>query len=141
MISSEDIKSFINKKVKVRTRTGYFLGRITSITDHQIHLSEIVRLTEDNVEKPYKGKVYKRWIACESIRSIEHVSIEPYQLRPGEEVRDGVLYGWTGNDCSDCKGTGQRYCETRDREAACVNCGGTGEYWGVMTKQPTNLFT
>lgn len=59
-----------------------------------------------------------------------------YQLKGGEEVRNGKLYGWTGHDCSTCKGTGEN---NDDIPSACKNCGGTGEEWGLMPEQPTDL--
>lgn len=60
-----------------------------------------------------------------------------YQLKGGEEWRDGLLYGWTGLKCKPCKGHGQRYSEMHDNDAACPDCGGTGEEWGLMPVQPT----
>lgn len=54
-----------------------------------------------------------------------------YRLRGGEEVRNGVLYGWTGAPCPTCRGTGE------DEEArACHDCAGTGDHWGRMPTQP-----
>ena len=54
-----------------------------------------------------------------------------YQLKGGEEWRDGVLYGWTGRSCTTCNGGGED-AETH----ACRGCAGTGETWGVMPVQP-----
>lgn len=57
-----------------------------------------------------------------------------YQLKGGEEVRSGILFGWTGQPCPDCHGCGE------DRDArACRGCGGTGELWGKMPIQPADL--
>lgn len=56
-----------------------------------------------------------------------------YQLKNGEEVRNGVLSGRTGEDCARCRGTGE------DNEArACPDCAGTGERWGRMPRQPAD---
>lgn len=57
-----------------------------------------------------------------------------YQLKGGEEVRDGKLYGWTGRDCDKCQGHG-----VDDNNHACVSCGGTGEEHGLMPHQPEDL--
>lgn len=57
-----------------------------------------------------------------------------YQPENGEEIRNGVLFGWTGAKCGDCGGYGE------DNEArACRSCGGTGEKWGRMPTQPPDL--
>jgi hypothetical protein len=56
-----------------------------------------------------------------------------YQLKGGEEVRDGVLFGWTGAKCSTCHGTGE---SMNILGRACVRCAGTGEQWGRMPVQP-----
>lgn len=57
-----------------------------------------------------------------------------YELKGGEEIRDGKLYGWTGRKHEPCKGTG----ETNEARR-CDSCGGTGEEWGLMPVQPDNL--
>lgn len=59
-----------------------------------------------------------------------------YQLKGGEEWQDGVLHGWTGRKCEACKGHGERYNQMCDSDARCMNCGGTGDEWGVMPVQP-----
>jgi hypothetical protein len=57
-----------------------------------------------------------------------------YQLKGGEEIRDGVLdgvlFGWTGAKCKPCHGIGYW------RSHTCNNCGGTGSEWGRMPVQP-----
>lgn len=60
-----------------------------------------------------------------------------YQLKGGEEIRDGKLYGWTGRDCEPCKGYGEEEGEYGPR--SCSHCSGTGEEWGLMPEQPKNL--
>lgn len=56
-----------------------------------------------------------------------------YKLEGGDAVRDGVLYGWTGDLCLACSGTGE------DNEARwCPDCHGTGEVWGRKSKQPAD---
>lgn len=62
-----------------------------------------------------------------------------YQLKGGEEIRDGKLYGWTGRDCPRCQGSGQNSGEYD--HVMCGGCGGTGEEWDLMPVQPTNLLT
>jgi hypothetical protein len=62
-----------------------------------------------------------------------------YQLKNGEEIRNGKLWGWTGASCHSCKGTGQKYSETFDNEISCTACAGTGEEWGLMPVQPNDL--
>lgn len=57
-----------------------------------------------------------------------------YELKGGEEIRNGKLYGWTGTVCDRCGGHGQ---DVEGR--ACTGCGGTGEYWGLMSIQPADL--
>jgi len=57
-----------------------------------------------------------------------------YQLKAGEYVKNGVLYGWTGKTCGKCGGHG-----TNDENRACFGCGGTGEEHGVMPVQPHDL--
>jgi hypothetical protein len=56
-----------------------------------------------------------------------------YQLKGGEEWRDGKLYGWTGRVCLECDGTGEI---SGEGEGRCMKCGGTGEEWGLMPVQP-----
>lgn len=57
-----------------------------------------------------------------------------HQLKGGEEIRDGVLFGWTGAACGKCDGYGE------DNEArACSSCAGTGDEWGRMPAQPPDL--
>ena len=62
----------------------------------------------------------------------------PYQLKGGEEIRDGKLYGWTGEICSRCKGCGWNDPQS-DSMWKCNTCGGTGEEWGLMPNQPEGL--
>lgn len=57
-----------------------------------------------------------------------------YQLKGGEHVKDGKLYGWTGKKCEKCRGCGQ--C---GEGYACPGCGGTGDEHGMMPVQPTDL--
>jgi RecJ-like exonuclease len=57
-----------------------------------------------------------------------------YQLKGGEEIRDGKLYGWTGRECETCAGTGEG-----KQYPTCTGCGGTGEEWGLMPTQPEHL--
>ena len=57
-----------------------------------------------------------------------------YQLKGGEEVRNGTLYGWTGAKCPVCNGHGVDNDNHR-----CNACAGTGEQWGVMPDQPADL--
>lgn len=57
-----------------------------------------------------------------------------YQLKGGEKVVKGTLYGWTGQKCQWCKGTG-----FRDLRPVCRNCGGTGDEYDVMPVQPADL--
>lgn len=61
-----------------------------------------------------------------------------YQLKGGEEIRDGKLYGWTGRKCEHCKGTGEKSGQ-EDGPRSCQQCAGTGEEWGLMPVQPDNL--
>ena len=61
------------------------------------------------------------------------MSTMTYQLKGGEEWRDGKLFGWTGAVCSRCKGTGDAFGDLR---YLCNHCAGTGEEWGVMPVQP-----
>ena len=58
----------------------------------------------------------------------------PYELKAGEKIHQGQLYGWTGQDCSKCNGTGEN-----DEARACSSCGGTGDEWGLMPNQPKDL--
>ncbi len=61
-----------------------------------------------------------------------------YQLKGGEEIRDGKLFGWTGNLCGACGGYGEQHnCE--NGPVRCDACAGTGEEWGFMPAQPTDL--
>ena len=64
-----------------------------------------------------------------------------YELKGGEEWCDGVLFGWTGEECPECKGYGQAYRRELDADGSCKDCAGTGEKWGRMPKQPTELPT
>lgn len=58
-----------------------------------------------------------------------------YQLKGGEYVSNGVLYGWTGELCPACRGTG----EGDAGDCPCAECGGTGEQHDVMPNQPLDL--
>lgn len=62
-----------------------------------------------------------------------------YQLKGGEEWRDGKLYGWTGRDCDECRGTGENDAiDYHDGyRLACSACSGTGEEWDLMPVQPS----
>ncbi len=62
-----------------------------------------------------------------------------YELKGGEHVKDGKLYGWTGKACPDCNGCGEKYDASRDCDAACPGCSGTGDQYGLMPHQPENL--
>lgn len=64
-----------------------------------------------------------------------------YQLKGGEEIRGGKLYGWTGYDCLYCGGVGEDFSDTNDPSTTCSKCAGTGERWGLMPTQPENLET
>lgn len=57
-----------------------------------------------------------------------------YQLKGGEEIRDGKLYGWTGRKCPRCGGAG-----AVAERVNCYGCAGTGEEWGLMPIQPAVL--
>lgn len=57
-----------------------------------------------------------------------------YQLKGGEEVRDGKLYGWTGRQHKVCGGSG-----LNNNNFRCNSCGGTGDEWGLMPVQPADL--
>lgn len=57
-----------------------------------------------------------------------------YELKGGECVRGGKLYGWTGCKCPSCGG----YGEVEDAKR-CIGCGGTGDEWGLMPSQPIDL--
>jgi hypothetical protein len=62
------------------------------------------------------------------------MSVLTYKLKGGEEIRgDGKLYGWTGNKCTVCDGTGET------SNGVCCGCAGTGKHWGLMPTQPDNL--
>ncbi|MDR5728245.1 MAG: hypothetical protein RB191_12530 [Terriglobia bacterium] len=65
-----------------------------------------------------------------------------YELKNGEEVRDGKLYGWTGERCRHCSGTGEDSDNGLDENFIswrCNSCGGTGDEWGLMPVQPADL--
>jgi hypothetical protein len=62
-----------------------------------------------------------------------------HQLKNGEEVRDGKLYGWTGRNCLKCSGCGEDFDEKDDQPRSCRECGGTGEEWGLMPEQPADI--
>lgn len=62
-----------------------------------------------------------------------------YQLKAGEEIRDGKLYGWTCNNCGKCSGTGEDFSDNNVPFTHCRHCGGTGEQWGLMPHQPPEL--
>lgn len=64
-----------------------------------------------------------------------------YKLKGGEEIQNGVLFGWTGEKCKRCKGTGQEYKSDLDCDGSCSGCAGTGEEWARMPVQPTDLPT
>lgn len=61
-----------------------------------------------------------------------------YQLKGGEEIRDGVLFGWTGAKCAKCDGCGETSGDRLEGHA-CKGCAGTGEHWGHMPVQPAEL--
>ena len=83
---------------------------------------------------PTSGPIYDTtfWhiIVPEMIRRLSMT----YKLKGGEEVVDGVLFGWTGNKCTRCKGHGQD-----NDNSSCGACAGTGDEWGMMPVQPPNL--
>ena len=57
-----------------------------------------------------------------------------YELKHGEYVKGGKLYGWTGEKCGNCGG----YGEIEDARA-CSSCAGTGEQHALMPVQPASL--
>jgi hypothetical protein len=61
-----------------------------------------------------------------------------YELKGGEYVRGGKLYGWTGRQCGKCGGHGEDPSQEYGRHA-CVACAGTGEEHALMPAQPDNL--
>lgn len=67
-----------------------------------------------------------------------------YRLKGGEEIRSGLLYGWTGAKCPRCDGNGE-IAETDNEDEGdpwtsnCAACAGTGDEWGLMPDQPTDL--
>jgi hypothetical protein len=73
---------------------------------------------------------------CKHYGSDCHCAEATYQLKPGEEVRDGKLYGWTGKKCTGCKGTGDCGDES---PRGCPECGGTGDEWDEMPLQSADL--
>lgn len=62
-----------------------------------------------------------------------------YQLKGGEEIRNGVLFGWTGAKCGTCDGYGEAFGDRLG--SVCKGCAGTGEHWGLMPVQPAELLT
>lgn len=62
-----------------------------------------------------------------------------YELKNGEEIRDGKLYGWTGHNCVKCNGTAEDFSDANAPYTTCRHCGGTGEEWGLMPNQPKDL--
>lgn len=62
-----------------------------------------------------------------------------YELKGGEEICDGILYGWTGLDCVDCNGTGDAAAQYALPVTSCLSCGGAGGAWGRMPIQPKDL--
>lgn len=42
--------------------------------------------------------------------------------------------GWTGRKCQRCHGIGETYRSDRDSDGPCLDCGGTGEEWGLLQK-------
>jgi hypothetical protein len=62
-----------------------------------------------------------------------------YELKNGEEIRDGQLYGWAGHNCLNCGGTAEDFSDENAPWTTCRYCGGTGEHWGLMPVQPTDL--
>jgi hypothetical protein len=62
-----------------------------------------------------------------------------YELKNGEEIRDGKLYGWTGRDCPKCEATGEDFSDENAPFTTCCKCNGTGEEWGLMPVQPADL--
>lgn len=59
-----------------------------------------------------------------------------YQLKGGEEIQDGKLYGWTGRDCRACGGSG---VDEESGQLGCRECAGTGDEWGLLPEQPKEL--
>lgn len=55
-----------------------------------------------------------------------------YKLKGGEELRDDKLYGWTGEKCTQCGGTGAGLSGNYPR--VCPGCAGTGEVWGFIRR-------
>lgn len=55
-------------------------------------------------------------------------------LKGGEEVRNGLFWGWTGQRCGFFQGHGQGV-NSAGEECGCPDCGGTGEEWDLMPGQ------
>jgi DnaJ-class molecular chaperone len=62
-----------------------------------------------------------------------------YQLKGGEEIINGILFGWTGRECSACNGTGECDDSHFGGLRTCQSCGGTGGEWGRMPEHPKDL--
>jgi DnaJ-class molecular chaperone len=62
-----------------------------------------------------------------------------YKLKAGESIVGGVLYGWTGAQCSDCRGHGEVFDKKAGVDTVCKGCGGTGDEYGRMPVQPSDL--
>jgi hypothetical protein len=73
------------------------------------------------------------------VLEVERAKGTPYELKAGEEIRDGKLYGWTGRDHAACNGTGEDFSDANAPYTKCDGCGGTGEEWGLMPEQPSDL--
>lgn len=57
-----------------------------------------------------------------------------YELKGGEYVKGGKLFGWTGQACKKCNGSGER-----TDAMPCESCGRTGDEHGLMPVQPADL--
>lgn len=86
----------------------------------------------DWIIKGVKGELYP----CKpDIFAATYDAVVSYQLKGGEYVKGGKLYGWTGKECTACRGTG----EGGAGDCPCGECGGTGDEHGVMPVQPSDL--
>jgi DnaJ-class molecular chaperone len=63
-----------------------------------------------------------------------------YKLKAGEKIKDGKLFGWTGQPCPKCNGTGEFFWTSEYYQPPrCDACAGTGEEWDVMPEQPGDI--